>query len=99
LIQEASTRADNARHVIAGFTVADPTLIDLWRQIDDSLADVPVLTTEIVRTRRQLARSRLDRANLAAAGQATIAAWRNSEADPLSYLRDELAAQGFGRSA
>lgn len=97
-LQEASTRADNARHIITGFTLANPALTDLWRQIDDSLADVPVLVAEITRTSRQLATTRLDRANLAAAGQATITAWHNSETDPLSYLRDELTAQGFGRT-
>jgi hypothetical protein len=37
---------------------------------------------------------RLDRANLAAAAFATIAAHQDGEPDPLSYLRDELGAQG-----
>jgi hypothetical protein len=67
----------------------------LWEQIDRSLSDVPVLVSENTRLRSQLRAARLERANLAAAGRATLAADRDGEADPLSYLRDELAAQGF----
>ena len=46
-------------------------------------------------SRERLTAVRLDRANLAAAGRATIAAYHDGEPDPLSYLRDELHAQGF----
>jgi hypothetical protein len=67
----------------------------LWEQIDRSLSDVPVLVSENTRLRSHLRAARLERANLAAAGRATLTAWRDCEPDPLSYLRDELTAQGF----
>ncbi|MGI8449865.1 MAG: hypothetical protein ACR2MP_22335 [Streptosporangiaceae bacterium] len=92
---EANTRARTARHIIDGFSIVFPTLADLWRQIDDALADTPDLTAEITDLRARLSGSRLDRANLAAAGRATITAYQNGESDPLAYLRDELQAQGF----
>jgi hypothetical protein len=41
----------------------------------------------------QLGRMRLDRASLLAAMRATIKADADGEADPLAYLRDELADQ------
>lgn len=92
---EATTRANTAHNIIAGFWVVFPTLADFWRQIDDALADVTTLADEITRLRTRLTATRLDRANLAAAGRATIAAHHSGEPDPLSYLRDELHAQGF----
>lgn len=92
---EADTRARTARHIIDGFSVVFPTLADFWRQIDGALADTPVLTAEIADLRTRLSEYRLDRANLAAAGQATITAHHDGETNPLSYLRDELHAQGF----
>jgi hypothetical protein len=92
---EVRIRVRHARHIVAGFARTFPALADLWRQIDDALTDISALATEIAQVRVQVATSRLDRANLAAAGRATIAAYL-SEADPLSYLRDELQAQGFG---
>jgi hypothetical protein len=67
----------------------------LAAQIDHSLSDVSVLTSEITRLQSELQVGRLGRANLAAAGRATLAADRDGELDPLSYLRDELTAQGF----
>ncbi len=99
---EANARAETAHHIIAGFSLAVPALAGLWQQVRDSLADIPVLASEITRLRDSLTTTRLDRANLAAAGQASIAAHRNGDPDPLCYLRDELRAQGFhadGRSA
>ena len=92
---EADTRARNARWIIDGFSIVFPTLADLWRQIDDALADTPALTAEITDLRTRLNGCRLDRANLAAAGRATITAHQNGESDSLAYLRDELHAQGF----
>jgi hypothetical protein len=56
---------------------------------------VPTPTAEIARLNAELRAIRLDQANLAAAGRATLAASRDGEPDPLSYLRDELAAQGY----
>lgn len=58
-----------------------------------ALADVPVLLAEVDRLSRLLARTRTDVANLLAAARATLAADRDGEADPLFYLRDEVAAQ------
>jgi hypothetical protein len=92
---EADTRARTARHIIDAFSIVFPTLAGFWHQIDDALADTPVLTAEIADLRAQLSECRLDRANLAAAGRATITTHHNGELDPLSYLRDELHAQGF----
>ena len=92
---EAGTRARNARHIIDGFSIVFPTVASFWRQIDDALADTPALTAEIVHLRARLTENRFDRANLAAAGRATITAYLNGESDPLAYLRDELQNQGF----
>ena len=93
---EVSTRAEHARHIITGFSLAAPILADLWRQVGDALSDIPALTAEISRLRAWLSACRLDRANLAAAGRVSIAAHHNGEPDPLADLRDELRAQGFG---
>jgi hypothetical protein len=60
-----------------------------------SLADVPPLCEEVANLRLYLAIARLTRANLAAAARATLAATADQEKDPLSYLRDELTAQGI----
>jgi hypothetical protein len=92
---EVSARAEHTQNIITGFALATPTLPDLWRQVSEALSDIPVLTTEIIRLRDRLAASRIDRANLAAAGQITIAAYHNGEPDPLNCLQDELCAQGF----
>ena len=92
---EVSTRAQHARQIVAGFSRAIPTLADLWRQVDEAVSDIPDLTTGITRLNARLTTSRLDRANLAAAGRATITAYVSGESDPFSYLRDELHAQGF----
>lgn len=57
-----------------------------------SAADVPALLSEVDRLWTQLARTRLRYANLVAAGRATLSASLDGDdADPLSYLRDELA--------
>jgi len=92
---EVNARADTAQHVIIGFSQAMPNLADLWQQITHSLSDIPILIGEIDRLGSELAIVRMDRANLAAAGRASLAAYRVGEPDPLLYLRDELTAQGF----
>ena len=92
---EVNARADTAQHVITGFSRAIPSLADLWQQITHSLSDIPILAGEIDHLGSELAIVRLDRANLAAAGRASLAADRAGESDPLLYLRDELTAQGF----
>jgi hypothetical protein len=93
---EVNARADSAQHVVTGFSRAIPNLADLWQQVTHSLSDIPILVAEIARLGAELASVRLDRADLAAAGRATIAAWHDGEPGHLSYLNGELDAQGFG---
>jgi hypothetical protein len=57
-----------------------------------AVADVPVLLAEIDRLSRLLTRTRWDFANLLAAARATLAADQDGEPDPLTYLRDAVAA-------
>jgi ABC-type transporter Mla subunit MlaD len=96
-VQEAYDRSRNARRIIAEFSRAIPVLTDTWQKLNRALCDVPVLTTEITRLRFELVAVRLERANLAAAGRATLSAHRSGEPSPLTYLHDELSAQGFWR--
>ena len=93
---EVATRFDRAQNIITGFSRATPNLADQWQQVTHSLSDIPVLIAEVTRLGAELTSVRLDRADLAAAGRATIAAWHDGEPDHLSYLRGELDAQGFG---
>ena len=94
-LQEVTTRGDIARDIITGFSAATPTLADIWQYVETALADTPVLVAEVTRLRAELSGTRLNRANLVAAIRATIAAHHDGEDDPLSYLRDELHAQGY----
>lgn len=89
-LREISTRNQHARHIIAGFSLAMPTLADIWHYLDTALADTLALSAEIISQRAEIASTRLDRANLLAAIRATLAAHRDAEPDPLYYLRDEL---------
>ena len=91
-LPEVTTRNRIARHLTEGFSLSFPAVI--WRYLASAFTDLPALTAEITRLRTELADIRLDRANLAAAALATIAAHSDGEPDPLSYLRDELRAQG-----
>ena len=91
-LQEIATRNRIARHLAEKFAGQFPA--DLWQQLTAAFADAPALAAEITRLRAELADIRLDRATLAAAALATIAAHHDGEPDPLSYLRDELRAQG-----
>jgi ABC-type transporter Mla subunit MlaD len=84
-------RNDNARRVVAGLSAATPALTDIWRQLDRALDDVPALGAIVARLTADLAGTRMDRANLLAAMRATLGADADGDADPLSYLRDELA--------
>jgi hypothetical protein len=92
-LPEALTRNQTARQLAEG--LADQLPADVWRSLTAAFADAPVLAAEITELRTELAGVRLDRANLAAAALATITAHRDGESDPLSYLRDELRAQGY----
>ena len=91
-LQEAITRNETARRIVAGFSATTPTLGDIWRHLDGALNDVLTLAAEVARLAGKLQAARLDRANLLAAARATIAADAEGERDPLSYLRDELDA-------
>jgi hypothetical protein len=89
-LQEVTTRNDTARRIVAGFATTLPALTDYWRTIDTALADLTDLS-------KALGRTRLAYADLLAAARATLGAHNDGEADPLSYLRDELRAQGQAR--
>jgi len=95
-LPEVVTRNRAARHLAEGLASQLPA--GIWRSLAAAFADTPALAAEITKLRAELAGVRLDRANLAAAALATIAAHRDGESDPLSYLRDELRAQGYGPS-
>ena len=92
-LPEVATRNRIARHLVEGFAAEYPA--DIWHYLAAAFMDTPALVAEIARLRAELAEARLDRANLAAAARAAIAAHLDGEPDPLSYLRDELHAQGF----
>ena len=81
-LQDIETRNRNARHIIAGFSRALPTLTEAWHYLAGALADTPRLIGEIFRQRADLAAVRLDRANLLAAIRATLAADRDGEHRP-----------------
>jgi hypothetical protein len=89
-LQEARHRNHRARHTVTGLSRTT-----LWQQIELSLSDVPTLISEITHLSGEVRAVRLDRANLAAAARAALVASLDGEPDPLSYLRDELAAQGL----
>lgn len=92
-LRQVARRNRAARRAVAALKASAPSLDELWQQIDAALGDAPGLASEVSRLRAELAGTRLDRANLTAAAQATIAAYREGESDPLCYLRDELRAQ------
>jgi hypothetical protein len=95
-LREVATRNRIARQLAAEFAAQHPA--DVWQHLAVAFADAPALAAEITGLRARLAGARLDRANLAAAALATIAAHADGEPDPLSYLRDELRAQGYDTS-
>jgi hypothetical protein len=92
-LPEVAIRNRAAHVIVAALAAERPARI--WQYLTDALADTPALAAEIKHLRSLIAEERLDRANLAAAALATISAHREHEPDPLSYLRDELFAQGY----
>lgn len=96
-LQEAINRNHVARQIITGFLTASDS--EIWRYVHTALADVPALSEEIYRLRAEIEVIRLHRANLAAAALATLRARQDAENDPLAYVRDELAAQGYDTGA
>ena len=95
-LQEVLTRNTRARDFVERFSAETPTLANAWHYIDTSLSDTLALAAHIVMLRADLAELRLERANLAAAARAALGAYLDGDYDPLGYLRDELAAQGYG---
>ncbi len=94
-LQEVTTRNVSARNIIAGFSDATPILADIWQYVETALADTPALADDVTRLRADLAEVRVNHANMVAAIRATIAAHHDGEDDPLSYIRDEIQAQGY----
>jgi hypothetical protein len=92
-LHAAYVRNDSARRVVAGLAAATPALAEIWQQLDRALDDVPILGAIVARLSAEFAGTRLDRASLLAAIRATLAAHADGEADPLAYLRDELAGR------
>ena len=74
--------------------MSTPNTPDSHDRIDGpgTSAHVRMLLAEVQMLRRALNAARMRAADLEAAGRATLAAERDGEADPLFYLRDELAA-------
>jgi hypothetical protein len=91
-LHEVAARSRAALVIIEALAAERPGQV--WRYLTDAISDTTAPGADIAALRAQLAEERLDRANLAAAGLATISAWEDDELDPLSYLRDELTAQG-----
>lgn len=91
-LHEITVRHRLARDLTEAAATQHPA--DIWQHLLAAFADIPPLTAEIKRLRTDLAGARLDRANLAAAALAAVAAHSDGEPDPLCYLRDELRAQG-----
>ncbi|XVQ10049.1 hypothetical protein ACQP1W_47300 [Spirillospora sp. CA-255316] len=100
-LQEAKLRNITAREIVVVVSESITPLSRLWEHLYDSLSDTPRLISELAQLRAEIDAHRLARANLVAAARATLAAQRDGEPDPFSYLRDELQAQGWpleGRS-
>ncbi|MBT2213773.1 hypothetical protein [Actinomadura sp. NEAU-AAG7] len=93
-LEEVRTRNLVAREIVSALSEAMPSLGELWLRLNAALTDSPTLVSEVSRLVEALAKVRRDRANLVAAGRATLYAARDAEPDPLYYLRDELRAQG-----
>lgn len=91
-LQAVTRRHSTARHAADVLAARHPA--GIWQHLLAVLDDVPSLAAEVTRLRTDLTGVRLDRANLAAAALAAIAAHHDGEPDPLCYLRDELRAQG-----
>ena len=58
-----------------------------------SIADVPLLLSEVDRLSALLFHARLEHANLRAAARAALSAARDGEPDPFVYLSDELRGE------
>ena len=92
-LPDAAARIRIARFLIGRF--GGHFIADIWNILAEAFSGTPAMSAEITRLHTELAGARLDRANLAAAGLAAIAAHHDGDPDPLSYVRDELRAQGY----
>jgi hypothetical protein len=92
-LPQINTRNTHARHIVAGFASALPSLAGIWQTLDDTLADTAGLSALATWLFVELDRTRLDRANLRAAMRAALAAHADGDPDPMWYLRDELDAR------
>ncbi|MFI6540268.1 hypothetical protein ACIBHY_47960 [Nonomuraea sp. NPDC050547] len=92
-LQEVLSRNHTAVHLIAALTRSTPAHAPIWEHLDTVLYDARALVVELSHVRTELDKTRHSRANLLAAAQATLAAAHDGEADPLWYVRDEVAAQ------
>ncbi|MEV0660809.1 hypothetical protein ACIBI3_11415 [Actinomadura luteofluorescens] len=94
-LQEAINRSCTARRIVANTWPDESLPAILRRNLDGALDAIPALAAEVARLSTELRDTRIHRANLAAAARATLNAHRDGERDPLSYLLDELHAQGY----
>jgi hypothetical protein len=92
-LHEVTVRSRAALVIIDALATERPGRI--WHYLTDAVTDTPALAADLAALRVQFAEERLDHANLAAAGLAAVSAYEDNEPDPMSYLRDELAAQGY----
>jgi len=94
-VREALTSYSNAIEMINGrLAVLIALRTSPRRVLTTALATIPRLCLETQYLRATVGLGRLDHANLVAAARATLRADRDSEPDPLWYLRDELDARG-----
>jgi hypothetical protein len=93
--KEVTNRAVAAGRIIDGCSREFPSLASRWQPVGASLADIPVLVSDLSELSGSLVTQRRHRANLAGAAKARLAACADRDDDPLGYLRDELAEQGY----
>jgi hypothetical protein len=94
-IQEVRHRNRTAKAILAALSESTPNLADLLHYLNLAIDDLPALDIEVTRLASQVAATRLNLADLAAAARATFDSHRDGERDPFFYLRDELTTQGF----
>ncbi|MGH3380291.1 MAG: hypothetical protein ACRDP6_36710 [Actinoallomurus sp.] len=94
-IQEVRHRNRTAKAILANLSDSTPSFANPLHYLNTAIDDVPTLVMEIKRLTSEVAKTRLNLANLVAAARATLNSHRDDEPDPLYYLRDELTAQGF----
>jgi hypothetical protein len=100
-VQRISAAEIRRRHSAATAALRRNLICRAWlrsragRAVDSALRCLPAASAEIERHQARNAVVQSRRHNLAAAARASVAAAAEGEADPLYYVRDELAAQGY----